>query len=213
MKPKPRGINLHKLEVQAFLNGATQLRLPIKPQPPDAKSGQWGWIASSTDKKEVDTFRFSWIDDIGSTFTKRGRESYVAYKPPVHPGQIWFGRERFKNTIDDKSFVVVQYSDESIRFQLNDHGGEGDPIGTREHKSPMSLVGKRNGCKWRPANQMPQWASRIVRKCASVRVERLQDSDKFSQPGLFTDQWNQIHGPESWQQNPWLWVIESEVVQ
>lgn len=30
---KPRGVNLHKLEVQAFLAGATQLRIPVKPQP------------------------------------------------------------------------------------------------------------------------------------------------------------------------------------
>lgn len=213
MKPKPRGINLHKLEVQAFLNGATQLRLPIKPQPPDAKSGQWGWIASSTDKKEVDTFRFSWIDDIGSTFTKRGRESYVAYKPPVHPGQIWFGREPFgygyksglcvfASCESEASYVC--FKDGSQKFRTGNYF----PWGL-EHE-PRNWP---TGFKWRQSSQMPQWASRIVRKCASVRVERLQDSDKFSQPGLFTDQWNQIHGPESWQQNPWLWVIESEVVQ
>ena len=214
------------------------MRIPVKPQPifedgiwykPKLRSypGLSAW-------KEVTTYK----DGVAVETTKVNIDPPeifdILWKPPIQPGQIWFGREYFKNTIDDKSFVVVQYSDESIRTQLNDHGGEGDPIGTREHKNPMSLVGKRNGCKWRAANHMPQWASRIVRKCVSVRVERLQDVSEsdamrsveteilyingslmYRNPftgnfdNAFELMWEVIHGRDSWQQNPWVWVIES----
>ena len=82
---------------------------------------------------------------------------------------------------------------------------------------------------WRPSIFMPRWASRITLKVTGVRVERLQDisiADAMAEGvvetnanlrGLepcmewryaYEDLWRQINGPDSWDANPWVWVIE-----
>ncbi|HED3851544.1 TPA: hypothetical protein R4217_000364 [Enterobacter soli] len=96
--------------------------------------------------------------------------------------------------------------------------------------------------KWTPSILMPRWASRITLEIAGVRVERLQsisdedvDAECFAGdfptsvlpalfPGVPDDWahlsmqecygvlWKSIYGEESWQANPWVWVIEFKVV-
>lgn len=82
---------------------------------------------------------------------------------------------------------------------------------------------------WRPSIFMPRWASRITLEVTGVRVERLQDisiADAMAEGvvetnanlrGLepcmewryaYEDLWRQINGPDSWDANPWVWVIE-----
>jgi hypothetical protein len=80
---------------------------------------------------------------------------------------------------------------------------------------------------------MPRWASRIQLEITAVRVERLQDiSEEQAQaegaPPLtvklkklatrayrmgFIDLWCRINGDESWDANPWVWVVEFEVIK
>lgn len=88
--------------------------------------------------------------------------------------------------------------------------------------------------KWRPSIHMPRWASRITLEVTSVRIERLQEiseqdamaegAKKFKGKYHFLDSWegelektpqaafrklwNQINGPDAWDQNPWVWVVE-----
>lgn len=91
------------------------------------------------------------------------------------------------------------------------------------------------GFRWRPSIHMPRWASRITLEITDVRVERLQDisdGDALDEgipvagvtPGIdvcidgewwpgqavkhFRRLWESIHGPDSWDANPWLWVLE-----
>jgi len=87
---------------------------------------------------------------------------------------------------------------------------------------------------WRPSIHMPRWASRITLEITGVRVERLQDitnKDAMaegighlyaydeSQPTpkdatrRFAELWQSIYGEESWQANPWVWVIEFKRVE
>lgn len=80
-------------------------------------------------------------------------------------------------------------------------------------------------CKWRPSIHMPRWASRITLEITGVRVEQLQEiSDQdavaegieildsfdpeFAARGTFKELWQSINGPESWDLNPWVWVVE-----
>jgi hypothetical protein len=88
---------------------------------------------------------------------------------------------------------------------------------------------------WRPSIHMPRWACRILLEITDVRVERLQDityeeavaegvhrdnccrmwtaSDeggtchKYPVPA-FKDLWTGINGPDAWDANPWVWVVE-----
>lgn len=82
--------------------------------------------------------------------------------------------------------------------------------------------------KWRPSIHMPRWASRITLEITGVRVERLQDisksdsvaegifihadfrnrDDKYGPVAAYCDLWESINGPGSWDENPWVWVIE-----
>lgn len=87
--------------------------------------------------------------------------------------------------------------------------------------------------KWKPSIHMPKAACRIFLQIKSVRVERLQDISeeeaiaegiKFdsdsgyyfvgdiimeqSAVDAFKKLWIHINGEESWNSNPWVWVVE-----
>lgn len=93
--------------------------------------------------------------------------------------------------------------------------------------------------KWKPSIHMPKKACRLFLLIKSVRIERLQDiseSDAISEgvgkygtsdnfvyrdyldsncsygqaKNSFMSLWYFIDGVESWNQNPWVWVIEFE---
>lgn len=85
---------------------------------------------------------------------------------------------------------------------------------------------------WRPSIHMPRWASRITLEIMSVRVERLQDVSEedaraegcewsqwsfpnSTRPGksAYRALWESIHGHGSWDQNPWVWVVEFKEVK
>ncbi len=85
--------------------------------------------------------------------------------------------------------------------------------------------------RWRPSIHMPRWASRISLEITGARVERLQEisvEDCIAE-GLSTnsrehdaevhlrdqwkDLWSAINGADSWNANPWVWVIEFKRVE
>ncbi|MEW9586276.1 hypothetical protein [Paraburkholderia sp. DGU8] len=88
---------------------------------------------------------------------------------------------------------------------------------------------------WKPSIHMPRWASRITLEVTGVRVERLQDISEqdaiaegigktasgfwstygrsgvdgtYSPRSSFHCLWESINGPEAWDANPWVWVVE-----
>lgn len=81
-----------------------------------------------------------------------------------------------------------------------------------------------DGGKWRPSIHMPRWASRITLEVTGMRVERLQDitrgdamaegcpfpnlQDGDSPVRWYEYLWRAINGPDSWDANPWVWVVE-----
>lgn len=88
----------------------------------------------------------------------------------------------------------------------------------------------RGDLPWKPSIHMPRWASRILLEIVSVRVERLQDISEqdakaegcdnskteaaiatgwYEKPrSTFHRLWEQINGADSWNDNPWVWVVE-----
>lgn len=88
---------------------------------------------------------------------------------------------------------------------------------------------------WNPSIHMPRWASRITLTVKAVRVERLHDishddaiaegilGTKWAEAELtlreqalplsvlaYSHLWQEINGPDSWDANPWVWVVEFE---
>ncbi|HCI7547448.1 TPA: hypothetical protein NPW46_002200 [Klebsiella pneumoniae] len=98
-----------------------------------------------------------------------------------------------------------------------------------------------NAGKLRPSIHMPRWASRILLEITDVRVERLNaiSEEDARAEGIidggclncgepepcgcanpepdatdaFAYLWQSIYGQESWNANPWVWVIEFERVE
>lgn len=88
---------------------------------------------------------------------------------------------------------------------------------------------KRSG--WKPSIHMRKWASRLTLRITNVRVERVQEitEEQAIKEGFewlepcpsssiitltakesFSLAWENIYG--TWVQNPWVWVIEFEVI-
>lgn len=83
---------------------------------------------------------------------------------------------------------------------------------------------KEWGFKRRPSIHMPRWASRILLEIVSVRVERLNDISEAdaraegvpahdTARAAYANLWNDINGAGSWDANPWVWVIDFELVK
>lgn len=89
-----------------------------------------------------------------------------------------------------------------------------------------SFHGNPNG-KTRVSIHMPRWASRIDLEVIDVRVERLHDINEegalaegvdrrmASENGalkMFYRIWRSIYGEESWDSNPWVWVVDFKIL-
>ncbi|GKW27807.1 hypothetical protein AB6D34_09215 [Pectobacterium brasiliense] len=94
-----------------------------------------------------------------------------------------------------------------------------DDADWKPHTDDMKFEGA-----WTPSIHMPRWASRITLEITDVRVERLNDISEEDakaegcinslhlQGGRFANEnfawlWQSIYGAESWDANPWVWVI------
>lgn len=94
---------------------------------------------------------------------------------------------------------------------------------------------------WKPSIYMPRAASRITLEITAIRVERLQDISeadaaaegikmyRFGEAKMFSvaddapswvdpisafsHLWVSLNGSESWESNPWVWVIEFKKIE
>lgn len=109
------------------------------------------------------------------------------------------------------------------------------------HRVPVAVCNKpATPEKWTPSLHMPRWASRILLEITDMRVERLNaisehdahaegvgklrggfwqhyqpswTQHQLSARGSFVTLWKSIYGEESWNSNPWVWVIEFKRIE
>lgn len=81
--------------------------------------------------------------------------------------------------------------------------------------------------KKRPSIHMPRWACRLILEITNIRIERLNDISEADcvKEGIgsallrdckrpkFMQLWESINGTDSWDKNPWVWVVEFKVIQ
>lgn len=96
---------------------------------------------------------------------------------------------------------------------------------------PEQFHAQHREYKWKPSIHMPRKAAQIFLEVINVRIERLQDIThedaiaegvetlglypgyEVSSRGKYEGLWNSINGNESWEQNPWVWVIEFKKIE
>lgn len=108
---------------------------------------------------------------------------------------------------------------------------------------PEAWDNETGGSPWRPSIHMPKAAARIWLQIESVRVERLheiseedainegskagdptaysftfsklttEDHSQLEYRAGFAELWCKINGPESWDANPWVWVVEFKRIE
>lgn len=135
-----------------------------------------------------------------------GRESFYVWG-------YWKTRYNLKKRRDEWNFV-----DLTIKCGEKYHFADNTP------KIVLSRKDSRVGWWKRPSIHMPRWASRINLEITAIRIERLneitrgdsmlegcpfQNIAKETDPlQWFRDLWQSINGEESWNTNPWVWVVE-----
>lgn len=94
-------------------------------------------------------------------------------------------------------------------------------------RNDIPKTNSRHDIKWKPNIHMPFEACRIFLRVKGIRVERLQDISRedCKREGItlgidngafsgwhdrFCDLWQSINGADSWNANPWVWVIAFE---
>lgn len=118
-------------------------------------------------------------------------------------------------------------------FSGSDNVPLGTPMTIRAYKANEGVTPFK---KWKSPRFMPRRYSRILLEITNIRVERLQDISEWdaesegvqsihvqhdiwkyqvgdvvssnSAKDAFHQLWNKINGAESWQNNPFVWVIE-----
>ncbi|EGY1537788.1 hypothetical protein JHR70_000989 [Salmonella enterica] len=207
---KERGMIFNAEMVNAILSGRkTQTRRPIK----------WKQTRFTEIGEREDGSNWPWSEDT---------EKVCDYWHPCPYGEIgdriWV-RETFQGPLFDYE-QMQSYLEDSSKFEKPEfcqYAADGKP-------APEYYDAEDNlHCGWRPSIHMPRWASRILLEITDVRVERLNsisDSDASKEgcciadmesgdclSDVFTRLWTSIYGDDSWQANPWVWVIEFKRVE
>jgi len=211
MGVKERQILFSAPMVRAILAGRkTQTRRVVKPQPdwerpmPCSSQTPEGWQGP--------------LDY--SLWSHEGDASEGSRRCPYgQPGDRLWVREAWR--VRGGQEYEYQRDRSQVMYRAT-HGEDGYPLGWESYD-------------WRPSIHMPRWASRITLEITGVRVERLNEvseADAMSEgvtaldgqfsgcyaagPALsgttakecFRRLWASINGPDSWEANPWVWVLE-----
>ncbi|VAS97372.1 morphogenetic protein [Klebsiella pneumoniae] len=197
--------------VRALLSGRkTQTRRIIKPQPEATLSGSLSgkWLS-----RPLNGLLLPKIEDIA-----------IHCPFGVVGDRIWV-RETFQGPLFDYD-LMDSYCKDPTPFEKPEfcvYKADGVPA-PEFYDADDELH-----CCWRPSIHMPRWACRILLEITNVRVERLKsisDGDAIREgcstadmmsgdcvADVFARLWVSIYGSDSWNANPWVWVIEFKRVE
>lgn len=208
---KERGMIFNAEMVRALLDGRkTQTRRIMKVQP---ESNQLGLLLITDSTKHSDIGKYHWAE---SNATGNHVRSKLFLCPFGAVGdRIWVREGFFPAPLEmqseppRKTMWNIAYRD----------GMQMEKLAPAEYNPTIY-----NYERWTPSIHMPRWASRILLEITDVRVERLKsisDRDALREgcsaadmksgdcvADVFARLWASIYGSDSWNANPWVWVIE-----
>lgn len=120
-----------------------------------------------------------------------------------------------------------------VRESFNTDWGDRGQVLYKADGGSAIAAGYSSEPRWKPSIHMPRWASRITLEITGAGVERLQEitsddayregverpdgihfknylngPEQESPIGSFRTLWESINGADSWNANPWVWVVE-----
>ncbi len=197
--------------VKAILDGRkTMTRRIVKPQPKD--HNHFDYIEADWKEKSPEYVKDNLENEWYCKYCGDGIgwDGHSIYKPKYQIGDILWVRETWSkgHFVDEDGKVVYE------GFVYKAGGGFDD----FEPNYELSEF------RWKSSRFMPRKAARIFLEVTNVRVEKLWDikdeniinegiSIKDTDPKTllykeFAILWESIHGKDSWQLNPWIWVYE-----
>ncbi|MGJ0478273.1 hypothetical protein ACR6AP_26820 [Klebsiella variicola] len=205
-----RGMIFNAEMVRAILDGRkTQTRRPIK----------WKQTRFTEIGEREDGSKWPWSEDAEHAFDFWHPCPFGSFGD-----RIWV-RETFQGPLFDFD-LMDSYCKDSTPFEKSEfcvYKADGVPA-PEFYDADDELH-----CCWRPSIHMPRWASRILLEITDVRVERLKsisDRDALREgcnaadmksgdcvADVFARLWASIYGSDSWNANPWVWVIEFKRVE
>jgi len=219
--------------VRAVLDGRkTQTRRIMKVQP---ESNQFGLRRIIASAERSDTGKYHWTE---SNATGNHIRSAPFSCPFGAVGDRLWVKETWSvvsHAFDDDGLMIDYVPDRPAKAVHEKPFGRGYYSGHAIYAADGGFTwGDDDGCVdgrscWKPSIHMPRWASRITLEMNGVRVERLNsmtEKDALAEgclgghdsiPGYqysatphehFHHVWQSIYGADSWQANPWVWVVE-----
>ena len=189
--------------VRAILEGRkTVTRRLVKPRPPEGHSFA-GWCVASTCR--ADEGKAVWS---GGDQRARLTAPHRAQCPYGMPGDRLWVRE---------TWAQPTSLDPGPTFYRADY-----PECVPAH---YENVPPATDIRWKPSIHMPRWASRITLEVTGVRVERVQNITEqgaiaegcvavddgpswHTAADAFEALWKSLNGADSWNSNPWVWVVD-----
>ncbi|EPL2474584.1 TPA: hypothetical protein ACTYTC_001311 [Klebsiella pneumoniae] len=207
---KERGMIFNGEMVRAILDGRkTQTRRPIK----------WKQTRFTEIGEREDGTKWPWSED-----AERACDFWHPCPFGAVGDRIWV-RETFQGPLVHEE-LFEEYSAYPEKFETPEYCEYAADGGVRPEYCDLD-DNLRHG--WRPSIHMPRWASRVLLEITDVRVERLKsisDGDALREgcstadmksgdcvADVFARLWASIYGAESWNANPWVWVIEFKRVE
>ncbi|EPR2495279.1 hypothetical protein SN05_01907 [Serratia marcescens] len=205
---KERPVIFNSEMVRAILDGRkTQTRRVMAVQP---ESNQFGLLRITDSTKRSDIGKYHWAE---SNATGTHQRSALFSCPFGQVGDRLWVREAYQGPLFnfDQMETYLEDTSKFERPEFCEYRADGG-------KTPEYYDADDNlRFGWKPSIHMPRWASRITLEITGVSVERLQDiseEDAIAEGGTkhfnidwFGPLWASIYGVDSWNANPWVWVI------
>ncbi|MFB4458502.1 hypothetical protein ACE3J9_16345 [Enterobacter hormaechei subsp. steigerwaltii] len=230
---KERGMIFNGEMVRAILDGRkTQTRRIMKVQPQPCNHANWPDYSPDSQWKSYPNGWCCAVCANGTTIDHRHHAKGINCPFGAVGDHIWV-REAFQGPLVSEELLEEYraYPEKFENPEYCEYAADGEP---RPEYCDLD-DNLRHG--WRPSIHMPRWASRLTLEITGVRVERLNSISQkdaqaegmeltgwrptYSDPDSggevwtpydnFAQLWESIYGEESWQANPWVWVIEFKV--